>query len=195
MKNNMNDKLYKHMIWIIDNLKDRIEKDPYVIAFGDVNLMYVDDNDVLNDINHVALMSSMEGYYNRANYEIKHLYFNRALANYRFLFDQARMYKQIPIEYLIGFAKLLLYLNEILLCYDFSKFLYFSITNIHKEYETEAAELLDFIKEIEVIFEEMKNSKDTTKLKAYIENKIINKENILYKDDKAIINEIMNIEA
>ena len=191
----MNDKLYKHMIWIIDNLKDRIKKDPYVIAFGDVNLMYVDDNDVLNDINHVALMSLMKGYYNRANYEIKHLYFNQALASYRFLFDQARMYKQIPIKYLIGFAKLLLYLNEILLCYDFSKFLYFSITNIHKEHETEAAELLDFIKEIEVIFEEMKNSKDTTKLKAYIENKIINKENILYKDDKAIINEIMNIEA
>ena len=77
----MNDKLYKHMIWIIDNLKDRIKKDPYVIAFGDVNLMYVDDNDVLNDINHVALMSSMKGYYNRANYEIKHLYFNRALAS------------------------------------------------------------------------------------------------------------------
>lgn len=191
----MNDKLYKHMIWIIDNLKDRIKKDPYVIAFGDVNLMYVDDNDVLNDINHVALMSLMKGYYNRANYEIKHLYFNQALASYRFLFDQARMYKQIPIKYLIGFAKLLLYLNEILLCYDFSKFLYFSITNIHKEHETEAAELLEFIKEIEAIFQEIKNSKDTTKLKAYIENKIINKENILYKDDKAIINEIMNIEA
>ena len=191
----MNDKLYKHMIWIIDNLKDRIKKDPYVIAFGDVNLMYVDDNDVLNDINHVALMSSMKGYYNRANNDIKHLYFNQALASYRFLFDQARIYKQIPIKYLIGFAKLLLYLNEILLCYDFSKFLYFSITNIHKEHETEAAELLEFIKEIEAIFQEIKNSKDTTKLKAYIENKIINKENILYKDDKAIINEIMNIEA
>ena len=191
----MNDKLYKHMIWIVDNLKDRIKKDPYVIAFGNVDLMYVDDNDVLNDINHVALMSSMKGYYNRANNDIKHLYFNQALASYRFLFDQARMYKQIPIKYLIGFAKLLLYLNEILLCYDFSKFLYFSITNIHKEHETEAAELLEFIKEIEAIFQEIKNSKDTTKLKAYIENKIINKENILYKDDKAIINEIMNIEA
>lgn len=191
----MNDKLYKHMIWIIDNLKDRIEKDPYVIAFGNVDLMYVDNIDEVNDISHAALMSSMKGYYNRANNDIKHLYFNQALVSYRFLFDQARMYKQIQIKYLIGFAKLLLYLNEILLCYDFSKFLYFSITNIHKEHETEAVELLVFIKEIEAIFEEMKNSEDTTKLKAYIENKIINKENILYKDDKAIINEIMNIEV
>ncbi len=189
----MNDKLYKHMIWIIDNVKDRIEKDPYVIAFGDVNLMYVDNIDEVNDISHVALMSSMKGYYNRANNDIKHLYFNHALASYRFLFDQARLYKQIPIKYLIGFVKLLLCLNEILLCYDFSKFLYFNITNINMENETEAVELLVFIKEIEAIFEEIKNSKDTSKLKAYIENKIINKENILYKDDEVILNEIMNV--
>ncbi len=183
--NNIEDKLYKKEITLIDDLKNRIESNPNYFVFSDV--------DSQDETSIVLQRDLLEEYYIEANIALKHLDFYDAYDCFNILFKKAKLYKQIPIKYLISFSEALLCLNEILVCYDFVTFLYFNICLMHKEYEKEAKELFIFIKEIEKLAKDINNTKDTNILKDYIINEIITKENIIYKDDDTIINEMNEV--
>lgn len=195
MKNKfIKEKLNNNHMTLTDTLKNTIINDPNYIAFGNIELEYVDNcRKVRRSLPRELLRYSLERYYIKAYIYLKHLDFRGAYMCYSCLFDQAVLYKQIPIKYLIGFSKVLFCLNKFEVCYDFLTFLYSNICKEDKESKKEAQKLLEFIKDIEKLSTVIKDPKDINLLKDYIVDNIVTKENIIDQDDEVIISELNKV--
>lgn len=195
MKNKIiKEKLNNNHMTLTETVKNTIINNPNYIAFGDIELEYVDNyRKVRKSIHRNSLKYSLEWYYEKANEYLLHLEYRGAYTLYRSLFYQAVLYKQIPIKYLLGFSKVLFCLNKFAVCYDFLTFLYSNICKEDKEDEKEAKELLEFKKDIEKLSTVIKAPKDINLLKDYIVDNIITKENIIDQDDEFIISELNRV--